>query len=90
MTEVTEGIYAVDAPFWGYPLTLYFVRDREWAVVDTGVADTVTDFIAPFMAERGGVEALDLALCTHGHVDHVGGNGALKAASPRIRFAVHQ
>jgi glyoxylase-like metal-dependent hydrolase (beta-lactamase superfamily II) len=90
VSEVAEGIHAVDAPFWGYPLTLYFVRDREWAVVDTGIAETVANVIVPFMAERGGIEALELALCTHGHVDHVGGNGALKAANPRIHFAVHE
>jgi glyoxylase-like metal-dependent hydrolase (beta-lactamase superfamily II) len=90
MSEIADGIYAVDAPFWGYPLTLYFVRDREWAVVDTGIADTVAEFIVPFMADHGGIEALDMALCTHAHVDHVGGNAAIKFANARVRFAVHE
>jgi glyoxylase-like metal-dependent hydrolase (beta-lactamase superfamily II) len=90
--EVADGIYAVDAPFWGFPLALYFIRagDR-WSVVDTGIATTPGETIAPFLAEHaGGAGALHLALLTHGHVDHIGGNGALKALAPHVRFALHE
>jgi glyoxylase-like metal-dependent hydrolase (beta-lactamase superfamily II) len=89
--EVAEGVFAVSTPFWGYPLTLYFLRSGDrWAVVDTGIATTPAEFIAPFLAERGGLESLELVLGTHGHVDHVGGNGALKAMAPHARFALHE
>lgn len=88
ITEVAPGVFGVDAPFWGYPLSLYFVGDKEWAVVDTGVVNTPSESIAPFMEARGGVEALTLVLGTHGHVDHVGGNGAMRALNPDVRFTL--
>jgi glyoxylase-like metal-dependent hydrolase (beta-lactamase superfamily II) len=89
--EIAEGVFAVATPFWGYPLTLYFVRSGDrWAVIDSGIATTPAEFIVPFLAERGGLEALELVLGTHGHVDHVGGNGALKAMAPHVRFALHE
>jgi glyoxylase-like metal-dependent hydrolase (beta-lactamase superfamily II) len=29
-------------------------------------------------------------MLTHGHVDHIGGNGALKQMAPHVRFALHE
>jgi glyoxylase-like metal-dependent hydrolase (beta-lactamase superfamily II) len=90
-TEVADGIFEVQTPFWGYPLSLYFLRSGErWAVVDTGVNTTPGEFIEPFMREHGGLGALELVLLTHGHVDHLGGNGALKEIAPHVRFALHE
>lgn len=91
-TEIAEGIYEVPAPFWGFPLSLYFIRDgSRWAVVDTGISTTPAESIIPFLAEHaGGPAALELALLTHGHVDHIGGNGALKAFAPDVRLALHE
>jgi glyoxylase-like metal-dependent hydrolase (beta-lactamase superfamily II) len=90
--EVADGIYAVDAPFWGFPLALYFIRaGSTWTVVDTGIATTPQESIVPFLQEHaGGLDALEMALLTHGHVDHIGGNGALKALAPQVRFALHE
>lgn len=89
--EIADGIHAVDAPFWGFPLALYFIRGGDcWAVVDTGIATTPADHVGPFLEEHGGVASLDLALLTHGHVDHIGGNGALKELAPQVRFALHE
>jgi glyoxylase-like metal-dependent hydrolase (beta-lactamase superfamily II) len=89
--EVADGVFAVSTPFWGYPLTLYFLRSGDrWAVVDSGIATTPAEFIVPFLAGRGGLESLELVLGTHGHVDHIGGNGALKAMAPHVRFALHE
>jgi glyoxylase-like metal-dependent hydrolase (beta-lactamase superfamily II) len=90
-TEVADGIFEVQAPFWGYPLSLYFLRSGDrWAVVDTGITTTPADYIEPFMREHGGMEALELVLLTHGHVDHVGGNSALAELAPHARFALHE
>lgn len=92
VSEVTEGIYEVPAPFWGFPLSLYFIRNgSRWAIVDTGIAATPSEFVVPFLTEQaGGLHGLELALLTHGHVDHVGGNGALRALAPEVRFALHE
>jgi glyoxylase-like metal-dependent hydrolase (beta-lactamase superfamily II) len=90
-TEVADGIFEVQAPFWGYPLSLYFLQSGDrWAVVDTGVNTTPAEYIEPFMREHGGIQALELVLLTHGHVDHIGGNSALKHLAPQVRFAVHE
>lgn len=90
-TEVADGIFEVQAPFWGYPLSLYFLHSGDrWAVVDAGVNTTPADYIEPFMREHGGLEALELVLLTHGHVDHIGGNSALKQLAPHVRFALHE
>lgn len=90
-TEIADGVFEVQSPFWGYPLSLYFVRSGDrWAVIDTGVNTTPGDYIAPFMLEHGGLEALELVVLTHGHVDHIGGNSALKQMAPHVRFALHE
>jgi glyoxylase-like metal-dependent hydrolase (beta-lactamase superfamily II) len=90
--EVAEGIFAVPAPFWGFPLSLYFIRSGDrWTVIDTGIATTPEESIVPFLDEHAsGVDALDLVLLTHGHVDHIGGNGSVKALAPHVRFALHE
>lgn len=89
--EVADGIFEADAPFWGFPLSLYFIRSGErWAVVDTGIATTPEEVIVPFLADRGGLGSLELVLGTHGHVDHIGGNGALKAIAPHVTFSIHE
>jgi len=90
-TEVADGIFEVQAPFWGYPLSLYFVQSGDrWAVVDTGINTTPAAYIEPFMREHGGMDALELVLLTHGHVDHVGGNSELAKLAPHVRFALHE
>lgn len=86
--EIAGGVFAVDAPFWGFPLTLYFFGGPPWGVVDTGVVTTPAERIAPFLGARGGASALELVLCTHAHVDHVGGNGAVRELAPSVRIAV--
>jgi len=89
--EVADGIFEVQTPFWGYPLSLYFLcSGNGWAVVDTGVSSTPGDYVEPFMRDHGGLGALELVLLTHGHVDHIGGNGALKGMAPHVRFALHE
>jgi glyoxylase-like metal-dependent hydrolase (beta-lactamase superfamily II) len=89
--EVGADIYEVDAPFWGFPLSLYFIRSGErWAVVDTGISTTPAEVIVPFLADRGGLGSLELVLGTHGHVDHIGGNGSLKEMAPHVVFSMHE
>jgi glyoxylase-like metal-dependent hydrolase (beta-lactamase superfamily II) len=90
-TEVADGVFEVAAPFWGYPLNIYFLRSGDrWAVVDTGINTTPAEFIEPFMGQHGGVEQLELAVLTHAHMDHIGGNAALRGMAPQIRFAIHE
>lgn len=86
---IAPGTFAVNAPFWGYPNIVYFLESGgKWALIDTGVSETPKESIGPFLEAHGGFESLELVLGTHGHVDHVGGNGWVKERAPNARFAL--
>jgi len=88
VSEVAEGIWAIDAPFTGVALTVYLIdAGSEIALVDSGIATTPDAFILPVL-ERAGARP-DLLINTHGHVDHFGGNARLKSAFPNLRVAAH-
>ena len=87
--EVAEGVFGVYAPFWGYPNVLYFIQSgKSWALIDTGIAETPEAFIEPFLKKHGGFESLELVMCTHGHLDHIGGNSWVKERAPKAKFAI--
>ncbi|MET4783231.1 MBL fold metallo-hydrolase [Glaciihabitans sp. UYNi722] len=87
--EVAVDTYAVNAPFWGFPNVVYFLASGgKWALIDTGVSTTPSESIGPFLESRGGFGSLELVLGTHGHVDHIGGNGWVKEHAPQARFAL--
>ena len=61
---------------------LYLLQGDTLAIVDSGVNDTPTKYIAPALETYGlTLGDVDLILNTHGHHDHAGGNGELVAAS---------
>jgi glyoxylase-like metal-dependent hydrolase (beta-lactamase superfamily II) len=61
---------------------LYLLEGDTLAIVDTGVNDTPTKYIAPALESYGlTLGEVDLILNTHGHHDHAGGNAEMVAAS---------
>jgi glyoxylase-like metal-dependent hydrolase (beta-lactamase superfamily II) len=61
---------------------LYLLEGDSLAIIDTGVADTPSKYIAPALETYGRTLAdIDIILNTHGHHDHTGGNGELVDAS---------
>jgi glyoxylase-like metal-dependent hydrolase (beta-lactamase superfamily II) len=61
---------------------LYLLEGDTLAIIDTGVHDTPTKYIAPALEAHGRTLGdIDLILNTHGHRDHTGGNGELAAAA---------
>jgi glyoxylase-like metal-dependent hydrolase (beta-lactamase superfamily II) len=56
--------------------------------VDTGIAATPADVIAPYL-DRLGVEP-DLMVVSHADVDHSGGNRALRERYPGVVLACHE
>lgn|GEM_PF-582217 len=66
--------------YWhtGFHVEIYVVEGDQLAVVDTGVTDSPTRYLAPALAALGHrIEDVDLIINTHGHMDHSGGNNGL-------------
>jgi glyoxylase-like metal-dependent hydrolase (beta-lactamase superfamily II) len=71
-------------------LFVYLFTGKNSILLDTGLAQTPRDTIAPYLNEVGLKPTdLGLALITHCDPDHFGGNSELKALSPRTLLAVH-
>lgn len=89
-TEIAPGTFAIRADFDGVQLTVYALIGDRPALIDTGVATTPAEHLSPALASLGsGLSDVDLIVNTHAHHDHVGGNAAVRAASPDVRIAVH-
>lgn len=78
--------------YWGNGghTELYLLEGDTLAIVDTGVSDTPTKYIAPALESYGlTLGDVDLILNTHGHHDHAGGNAELVAAS-KAKVWIHE
>ena len=90
MPPISERIYRVQAPYSGNAVHLYLVRGAKLALIDSGAADSPKTAVEPALAELGlQWSDLDYLLNTHGHADHAGGNGELKALAPDTHVAIH-
>lgn len=70
--------------YWGEGAhtELYLLEGETLAIVDTGVHETPTRYLAPALESCGhGLGDVELILNTHGHYDHTGGNAEMVAAS---------
>lgn len=71
-------VYPLASPWGRFSLYSYFIDADEPAVVDTGVASSPKDGMAPAIAALGRrVQDVRWILLTHGHIDHLGGAHAL-------------
>ncbi len=90
MPPVSDRVYRIQAPFDGNAVHLYLIRGAKLALIDSGAADSPEVAVAPALRELGlQWSDLDYLLNTHGHADHAGGNGELKAAAPRVEIGIH-
>jgi glyoxylase-like metal-dependent hydrolase (beta-lactamase superfamily II) len=81
VTEVAPGIRMIETPFGGVPLMLYHIQgDGEPALVESGISTTPAEHLLPFFRKLG--RGPELLVNTHGHVDHFGGNAAMRVAFP--------
>jgi glyoxylase-like metal-dependent hydrolase (beta-lactamase superfamily II) len=68
----------------------YLVKGKLNTLVDTGPPQVSADIMtAALKAFNLGPEDIDLILNTHGHIDHIGGNGIVKAAG-RAHVIIHK
>src|SRR5581483_7125167 len=78
---------------WGrFELFSYFIDAPEPAIVDTGIASSPADGIAPALARIGRrVEDVRWILLTHGHIDHIGGVRALwELTGRKAQVVIHE
>ncbi|MGI5835908.1 MAG: MBL fold metallo-hydrolase [Chloroflexota bacterium] len=83
VARVHDKIYRIMAPFGeGGTVFLYLLKGDSVALVDTGVAKAPQQYLTSALAQLGmSLSDVDLILNTHAHLDHAGGNLAVKAAS---------
>ncbi|WP_018296463.1 MBL fold metallo-hydrolase [Corynebacterium lubricantis] len=75
---MSVNISPLIAPWGRFSLYTFFIDAQHPAVVDTGIASTPADGIAPELEKLGKrAESVEYILLTHGHIDHLGGAHAL-------------
>jgi len=89
--EFLPGIHSLETTMGPRPLFMYILRGDRTLLIDTGLPDTPTQVIFPYLEKIGiNPAAVDLAIITHGDVDHFGGNYTLKQAAPRCLILSHR
>lgn len=90
--ELSPGLHRVQAPLGERFVALYLVvGDDAVLLVDTGISESITDTLLPYLDAHGIDRAkLRYAVNTHCDFDHTGGNGALKAAIPTVHIVAHR
>jgi glyoxylase-like metal-dependent hydrolase (beta-lactamase superfamily II) len=87
--EIAEGIHRIESDLGERFMCQYVIAGGERALlVDTGLADTPSDVIVPYLS-RAGLEP-DVVLISHADNDHVGGNRAFRDAHPNALYACHE
>jgi glyoxylase-like metal-dependent hydrolase (beta-lactamase superfamily II) len=90
MPRVSDRVFRIEAPYDGNAVHLYLVQGARLALIDTGAADSPSAAVEPALRELGlKWEDLDYLLNTHGHLDHAGGDGELKALAPQTQISIH-
>lgn len=71
-------VHPLASPWGRFHLYSYLIDAPELTIVDTGVATSPTEGMAPALAALGRrIEDVRWILLTHGHIDHMGGAFAL-------------
>src|SRR5919199_2605308 len=91
MPPVSDRVHRIQAPYGGNAVHLYLVRGAKLALIDSGAKDSPAAAVEPALRELGlSWSDVDYLLNTHGHPDHAGGNGEVKAAAPRAEIGLHR
>ncbi|EHK88051.1 beta-lactamase [Saccharomonospora azurea SZMC 14600] len=88
--EVT--IHPLVSPWGRFGLYSFFIDAPEPAVVDTGIASSPAEGMAPALEKLGrSIEEVRWILLTHGHIDHLGGAHALwELTGRRAQVVIHE
>ena len=91
VVRIHEQIWQVQSPFIGGGMVmLYILRGSKLALVDTGVASSPAEDLGPALKGLGlNMADVNAILNTHGHHDHLGGNGNFKEQAPAAEVHLH-
>ncbi len=94
LRAVAAGVDLIDAEFGlpdrSIPLELPLLTGDRTVLIDTGVAHTPSTRIAPALNSHGrAITEIALAVNTHAHEDHIGGNAELRELAPDVQLAIH-
>jgi glyoxylase-like metal-dependent hydrolase (beta-lactamase superfamily II) len=86
--ELYPGAFQIPSLFGDRNLFQYLLVGDSTVLFDTGIASTPSATIFPFLSKLGlEPERITFAINSHADCDHVGGNYAVKRASPRTLLA---
>ena len=90
--EVAHGIHRIESSLGVRSMAQYtLVGSERRLLVDTGIANTPAETLAPYLASVGlTLESIDDVISSHADNDHMGGNRALRDLHPRARFVCHE
>lgn len=86
--EILPGIHRIESDLGERFMCQYLIAGEDRRIlVDTGLSGTPEEVIVPYLRSVDlSVGDLDEVLISHADVDHCGGNAALKAMNPNLRF----
>lgn len=86
------AVHPLVSPWGRFGLYTFFIDAPESAIVDTGIASSPAEGMAPALEAIGrGIEDVRWILLTHGHIDHVGGAHALwELTGRRAQVVIHE
>ena len=86
------AVHTLFSPWGRFGLYSYFIDAPEPAIVDTGIASSPAEGIAPALEAIGRrVQDVRWILLTHGHIDHVGGAHALwEMTHGKAQVVIHE
>jgi glyoxylase-like metal-dependent hydrolase (beta-lactamase superfamily II) len=89
---VTVDIHPLVSPWGRFGLYTFYIDAPEPAIVDTGIASSPIEGMAPALEAIGRrIEDVRWILLTHGHIDHVGGAHALwELTGRRAQVVIHE
>lgn len=90
--QIAPRIHIIEAPLGDrFVRTFALVGDQAVLLIDSGLDDTPTKYILPYLQSIGiAPNEIDYVLISHADLDHSGGNASLKAVAPQARFLCHE
>ncbi|XKK38147.1 MBL fold metallo-hydrolase [Nocardiopsis sp. ARC36] len=89
---MSADVHPLVSPWGRFGLYSFYIDAPEPAIVDTGIASSPAEGMAPALEALGRrIEDVRWILLTHGHIDHVGGAHALwELTGRRARVVIHE